>query len=125
VFVLGGVLGALRCEVYPALRTEPREEEDEKLLPALRDAVDAQTLKRLGAAVEKARAEFLGGEANVDGAVNEELEQATKTELYLSGPPLPPVATLAERPSTTTTRRSNIYRSRPGRELEDGFWERP
>ncbi|MGN9909902.1 hemerythrin domain-containing protein [Phytohabitans sp. LJ34] len=52
------------------------EEEEQKILPALRKAVDQATLEQLGAAFEQARTELLGDESG------EDLGQATKTELY-------------------------------------------
>jgi hemerythrin superfamily protein len=68
------------------------EEEEERLLPALRNAVDTERLRQLGAAFEQARTKLLGdypatpaaAAATDDAATDEEgtLEQATKTELY-------------------------------------------
>jgi hemerythrin superfamily protein len=69
-----------------AVRHHVEEEEDE-VLPALRDAVDGETLERLGAAFERVRTEALG-EAGVEdvqtsaGSAPEELQGATRDELY-------------------------------------------
>lgn len=80
-------------EAFEAFVTAVRhhvEEEEQQVLPALRDAVDAATLDKLGAAFERARARLLGAEvdatavqpaaAGQDG--REDLAEATKTELY-------------------------------------------
>lgn len=70
-------------EAFVAAVRHHVEEEEEQILPALRDAVDAATLERLGAAFEQARTELLGTPpAAVPDATGEDLEQATKTELY-------------------------------------------
>jgi hemerythrin superfamily protein len=63
------------------------EEEEQQILPMLGKTVDTATLERLGAAFEQARTELLGTQPSaaarsVDGGPHEDLEQATKTELY-------------------------------------------
>jgi hemerythrin superfamily protein len=60
------------------------EEEEQQILPALRDAVDTERLKQLGAAFEQARARLLGADADAAAGSGSDgdLEQATKTELY-------------------------------------------
>jgi hemerythrin superfamily protein len=66
------------------------EEEEQDVLPALRQAVDARTLERLGAAFDTARAELLGdydppaGPAATEpvNTVDMDPDQATKAELY-------------------------------------------
>lgn len=72
-------------EAFAAAVRHHVEEEEKQVLPALRDAVDKAALEKLGKAFERARAQLLGAEAETtaggdDGA--EDLEQATKTELY-------------------------------------------
>lgn len=57
------------------------EEEEQQLLPTLRKAVDQATLEQLGAAFERARTELLGDESAATGP-GDDLEQATKAELY-------------------------------------------
>jgi hemerythrin superfamily protein len=59
------------------------EEEEQQILPALRDAVDAATLERLGTAFEKTRAALLDADAYpTNGQRTEDLAQTTKSELY-------------------------------------------
>jgi hemerythrin superfamily protein len=66
------------------------EEEEQDVLPALREAVDARTLEQLGAAFDTARAELLGdydppAEPAATEPVNTvdiDADQATKAELY-------------------------------------------
>ncbi|GAA4464592.1 hemerythrin domain-containing protein [Phytohabitans houttuyneae] len=57
------------------------EEEEQQILPALRDAVDKATLEKLGAAFEQTRTSLLGTETTA-GQSPGDLEQASKTELY-------------------------------------------
>jgi hemerythrin superfamily protein len=62
------------------------EEEESEVLPALKDAVDATTLERLGRAFDEARGRELAA-AGIDDApsvagATEELEGATRDELY-------------------------------------------
>jgi hemerythrin superfamily protein len=54
------------------------EEEESQLLPALRKAVDAATLRSLGTAFERVRAQLLGGNGEEEPA----LQAATRDELY-------------------------------------------
>jgi hemerythrin superfamily protein len=58
------------------------EEEEQQILPALRDAVDKATLEKLGAAFEQTRTNLLGTETSGGGQSLGDLEQASKTELY-------------------------------------------
>jgi hemerythrin superfamily protein len=58
------------------------EEEEQQILPMLGKAVDTATLERLGAAFEQARTGLLSTRPAADDGPDEDLEQATKTELY-------------------------------------------
>lgn len=58
------------------------EEEEQQILPMLGKAIDTATLERLGAAFEQARTELLGTRPTAADGPDEDLEQATKTELY-------------------------------------------
>jgi hemerythrin superfamily protein len=72
-------------EAFVAAVRHHVEEEEQKILPALRDALDAATLKQLGTAFEKARAELLDTEPSADPPADDRtdgLEHTTKTELY-------------------------------------------
>ncbi|HEV7823656.1 MAG TPA: hemerythrin domain-containing protein [Mycobacteriales bacterium] len=75
------------AEFVEAVRHHVEEEEDE-VLPALRDAVDEATLEELGAAFAKTRAEELRTAGLEEGAAGAEtpapdgLEHATRDELY-------------------------------------------
>lgn len=70
-------------EAFVAAVRHHVEEEEQKILPALRKAVDRATLRQLGAAFEQARAELLGDESST-AEPDEDLGEATKTktELY-------------------------------------------
>jgi hemerythrin superfamily protein len=54
------------------------EEEESEVLPALRKAVDAATLRNLGTAFERARLQLLGANGEEEPA----LQDATRNELY-------------------------------------------
>jgi hemerythrin superfamily protein len=77
-------------EAFVAAVRHHVEEEEQDILPALRAAVDRTRLEQLGAAFDKARAELLGDtprtvadpEPADGGADQEDLNEATKTELY-------------------------------------------
>jgi len=57
------------------------EEEEQQVLPALRKAVDAATLERLGTAFEQARSKLLRA-AGYAGPGGDDFAQATREELY-------------------------------------------
>jgi hemerythrin superfamily protein len=72
-------------EAFVAAVRHHVEEEEQQILPALRKAVDTATLEQLGTAFEQTRGQLLGAEpvTAAGGDDNaEDLEQATKTELY-------------------------------------------
>jgi hemerythrin superfamily protein len=80
--------GQALTEFVEAVRHHVEEEENE-VLPALRDAVDQKTLERLGAEFEEVRVELLRGagiedEPAATGGVEaaDDLEDATRDELY-------------------------------------------
>jgi hemerythrin superfamily protein len=61
------------------------EEEESEVLPALREAVDAKTLTRLGTAFDRVRRDLLGAKTDSttsDSAPDEPLSGATRDELY-------------------------------------------
>jgi hemerythrin superfamily protein len=65
-------------EAFVAAVRHHVEEEEQQLLPALRDAVDTATLEQLGTAFEQTRTNLLGAGPTAD----KDLEQTTKTDLY-------------------------------------------
>jgi hemerythrin-like domain-containing protein len=79
--------GEALAELVEGVRHHVEEEESE-VLPALRDAVDEQTLERLGEAFARVRSATLREAGVEDGgppagpAPDEQLQDATKDELY-------------------------------------------